>query len=260
MRWSCLIASLLPLTALAEANRTPTEDTRSPAGVNWAGLVIQAIASGAPDVKAVNRAQARLGAERAAQMDAVRSLLGQVEKLPITSARTVGDELANAELRAKVESALKGYRITSKRYYSDGGVELDVEMPLSALTALLLPSGDAAVPLRTEGAAKNTGLVVDARGLSVAPALAPRLLDEQGRSLYAAEVLSAEARQSRGVAAWVKSLDEAKRHERVGRKPLVIRAAKASGTDLVISAEDVKRLTDSNNAYLADGRVVIVTR
>jgi len=39
----------------------------------------------------------------------------------------------------------------------------------------------------------------------------------------------------------------------------VIKATKAQGTDLVLSAEDLKRLSESNNTYLADGRVAIIT-
>jgi hypothetical protein len=259
-RWLGMLAQVLPLAAFAEGGSIAPDEGGAPAGVNWTGQVVHATASGAPDMKAVNRAQARLGAERAAQRDALRCLLAQVERLQISAGRTVAEEMANDGVRAKVESAIKGFRIARKRYYSDGGVELDVELPLSSLTAALPSAGDSAVALRTEGEAKNTGLVVDARGVSVAPALAPRLLDEVGRPLYALEVLSLEARKSTGVAAWVKSLDEAKKHERAGRNPLVVKAARADGTDLVITREDAKRLSDSNNAYLAEGRVVIVTR
>jgi hypothetical protein len=235
--------------------------------------VIQAVGSGAPDLNAVSPAQARLGAEHAAQQDAFRSLLEQVKQIRITAGRTVADEMEKQEVREKVEAAIKAFKITRKRYYSDGGLEIDVEVPLSALNEALLPtasgtavSATAASAMATPAGgvkadrAKNTGLVVDARGLPVAPALAPRLLDEAGQPLYGAEVLSQEARKSRAVAAWVTSLEEAKKHERAGRNPLLVKAAKAIGTDLVIAREDAKKLSESNNAFLAEGRVVIVTR
>ena len=253
-------AALLPIAVFADGSRVAADDDRAKVGVNWAGPVIQVTASGAPDMKAVNRAQARLGAERAARRDALRSLLAEVERLPIRAGKTVGDEIATDGTRAKVERALEDFRIVRKRYYSDGGVELDVELPLSVITAALLPAATSGLASKAEGVPKNTGLVVDARGVSVTPALAPRLLDEVGRPLYTAEVLTEEARKSRGVAAWVKSLAEAKKHERAGRNPMVVKAAQANGTDLVIAPADAKRLSQSNNGFLAEGRVVIVIR
>ncbi|MBX5483411.1 MAG: LPP20 family lipoprotein [Myxococcaceae bacterium] len=247
-----------------EAQATPkkAESKKSEAGVNWEGQVIKATGSGAPDMKAANPAQARLGAERAAQMDAFRNLLEQVKGIQISAGRTVGDAMAsNDEIRGKVEGVIRGFKITAKRYFSDSGVEIDVEVPLAALTGALVPTGESGVALKTEGAQTNTGLVVDARGIKdLSPALAPRLVDESGKAVYAADVLSEEARKAYGVAAWAKSIEDAKKSERVGAHPLVVKAARATGSDLVLSADDVKKLGESNNSYLAEGRVIIVTQ
>jgi hypothetical protein len=273
--WVLAVAVPIAGSAPGKGKVAASEEKASPrTGVNWAGQVIQAVGSGAPDLNAVSPAQARLGAEHAAQQDAFRSLLEQVKPIRITAGRTVADEMQKQEVREKIEAAIKAFKITRKRYYSDGGLEIDVEVPLSALNEALLStaSGTAvsataasaiATPagaVKADRTAKNTGLVVDARGVPLAPALAPRLLDEAGQALYGAEVLSQEARKSRTVAAWVTSLEEAKKHERAGRNPLVVKAAKAIGTDLVIAHEDAKKLSESNNAFLAEGRVVIVTR
>jgi glutathione synthase/RimK-type ligase-like ATP-grasp enzyme len=74
------------------------------------------------------------------------------------------------------------------------------------------------------------------------------------------EILSDEALRAIGVAGYAKSVEEAKKNlQRVGDKPLVVKAAKAQGTDLVLSAEDAKKLGETNNTYLAEGRVLIVT-
>jgi hypothetical protein len=102
--------------------------------------------------------------------------------------------------------------------------------------------------------------VVDARGLGVKPVLAPRLVDAGGKALYGAGALSAEARQSAAVAAWAASLEAAKKSALVGAQPLVVKAASAKGSDLVLSAEDAARLSGANNSFLAEGRVVIVTQ
>ncbi len=255
-------ALMLPWVSAVAQKPPPDKGVKHPAGVNWQGQVLKATGSGAPDMKAQNPAQARLGAERAAKLDAFRNLLEQAKGLHVSAGRTVGDEMANDEIRGRVEGAVKGFTVTNKRYYSDSGVELDVEVPLGLLTDALLPrdGGGARAALKLDGSPTHTGLVIDARGLKVSPSLAPRLLDEAGAPLYGAEVLSDDARKLAGVAAWARSLEEAKKLERVGGNPLVLRATRAQGSDLVLGAEDVKKLTDHNNSYLADGRVVIVAQ
>ncbi len=236
------------------------EEPKAAAGVNWQGQVVKATGSGAPDMKASNPAQARLGAEQAAKMDAFRNLLAQVKGIQISAGKTVGDEMAKDEIKGKVEGVIRGFKVTGKRYFSDSGVEIDVEVPLSALAEVLVDNKDEKLAVKSDGEKKNTGLVVDARGLNVTPALAPRLLDEAGKPVYAAECLSDEARKSSGVAGYAKSLDEAKKNmQRVGDKPLVLKATKAQGSDLVLSADELKKLAEANNSYLAEGRVVIVT-
>ncbi|QSQ26391.1 hypothetical protein JY651_16290 [Pyxidicoccus parkwayensis] len=275
--WGMLLA--VPLTALgqgkeakapspvaaAEAAKpaSPTAEAAKPAGagVNWEGQVLRATGSGAPDLKAANPAQARLGAERAAKMDAFRNLLEQARGIQLSVGRTVGDEMARDEVRGRVEGAIRGYKVVAKRYFSDSGVEVDVEVPLAAITAsLVTPAPDTAIALNAQGAEKYTGLVVDARGLGVKPMLAPRLLDGSGKALYGAAALSDESRATAGVAAWFDSLEAAKKAELVGEKPLVVKATGLKGSDLVLASDDAKALAGVNTLFLAEGRVVIVTQ
>lgn len=259
-RFLYVLALAVPLTVVA-GTKGRAANAKRDGFVNWAAQVIRATGSGAPDLKAANPAQARLGAERAAQADAFQNLLAQAKAIPIAAGRTVGDELAKDEVRTQVESALRGYQITGKRYYSDGGLEIDVEVPFAAIADLLLPRGDpSGLTVKAEAAKSYTALVVDARSLKVTPALAPRLLDEAGKQLYGAELLSAGARKSGGVAAYVRTFDEAKKHPRAGERPLVVKAVRAQGTDLVLPSKTVKKLSDANTAYLAEGRVIILAR
>jgi len=261
-RLVCLAAVLLPLGAVAAESKDPKAAAQAPRpqmGVNWEGQVLKATGAGAPDLKATTPAQARLGAEKVAQLDAFRNLLAQAKGIRVSADKTVGDVMASEEVKAKVEGVIRGYKVTAKRYFSDGGVELDVEVPLSALTELVAPvAGEAHAALNTAGESKNTGLVVDARGLKVEKALSPRLLDEAGQAVYGLDTLSAEARKSKGAASYFASLEAARKSLLVGDKPLVLKAQKAQGTDLVLSPDDLKRLNESNNAYLAEGRVAIV--
>lgn len=271
-------AVAVPLVAAAQAKDTAkkadkaeaaksdkkADEKKAEAGVNWGGQVIKATGSGAPDMKATSPAQARLGAEMAAKMDAFRNLLSQVKGIQISGGKTVGDAMGQDELRGKVEGVIRGYKVTGKRYYSDNGVEMDVEVPLAALADAIVPEKTGAdatkLACQDKGEKKNTGLIVDARGLEVSPALSPRILDESGNTLYAADCVKDEAMKSSGVAGYIENLDNAKKDLRVGDKPLVLKAKAIQGSDLVLSADDVKKLGEGNNSYLAEGRVVIVTK
>ncbi len=250
--WVCLFAA--PCLALAQNGGAWA---KAAPGVDWQGLVVRASGSGAPDVNALSPTQARLGAEKAARADALRNLLTEVKGIPITAGRTVGAAMANEEVRTKVEGAARGFKIAAKRYYSDMGVEMDVELPIAALMDVLAPGAPQA-PASSKGKKKNTGLVVDARGLKVTASLAPRLIDDSGKEIYGLEWLSEEARKSSGVAAYVPDLGQAKKSLRVGNQPLVVRATDARGSDIVLTAEDARKLGETNNGYLAEGRVVIV--
>lgn len=249
-------------TALAQGKDPKKAADKAPAaqpGVNWAGQVIRATGAGAPDMSAKNPAQARLGAEMAAKLDALRNLLAQVKGTSIDGTRKMGDLMAKDEVRARVEGLVKGYKVVNKRYFSDNGVEIEVEVPVAMLADVIDP--DAAQVLavgKPEGAPSATGLVIDARGLKVTPALMPRVLDAEGKALYSIDSLSADARKTSGVAAYVASIDDAQKSPKAGDKPLVIKAAKADGADLQLAAEDAKKLAALNTSFLADGKVVIV--
>src|SRR5206468_1614979 len=89
-----LVTLTLAAVSLADGKsneRVATGDPKPAPGVSWAGQVVKATGSGAPDLKSANPAQARLGAERAAQMDAFRALLTQVKGISISAGHTVGD-------------------------------------------------------------------------------------------------------------------------------------------------------------------------
>ncbi|WP_257450521.1 LPP20 family lipoprotein [Archangium lipolyticum] len=261
--WALVLAA--PLSALAQGN-----------GVDWQRQVLRVTGDGPPDVKASNPSQARLGAERSAKEDALADLLEQVKGLRLRADRTVGEELAREETRRKVEDVLRGYKVIQKRYYSDSGVQLDVEVPLGALTAVLVTAApapvEAAAPAETkpaetkpagakkEAKAKFTGLVVDARKLGMTPVLAPRLLDDAGQPLYGEETLSPEARKLTGVAGFFRSLEQARKSELVGARPLVLEAARLQGSDLQLGPDAAKTLAGFDSRLLAEGRVAILIK
>jgi hypothetical protein len=228
--------------------------------VDWQEQVLKATGSGAPDMRSLSPAQARLGAENAAKLDALRNLLAQAKGIRITADKTVGEAMARDEVKGRVEGVVKGYRIVKKRYYSDQGVEMDVEVPLAGIAQAVAgpsegpPAGDPSRP----GGSRATGVVIDARGLGLQPALAPRLLDESGKVLYSADSLSDATRKESAPARYFKTLELATKAAPMGTSPLLIKASKAKGSDLVLGAADARQLADLPPAVLAEGRVGIV--
>jgi hypothetical protein len=254
MRVALVIAiAALPLSVPAEPG-----GAAAPGGIDWQRRVVKCTGTGAPNLKdaAGNVAVARIGAEKAAKLDALRSCLEVLKGVAITQGQTVGGAMAaDPGVRGAVEGTVRGFRETAKRYFSDGGVELDVEVALEGVADAVLPRAAAA-----PAPAGPTSLVVDAAGLKVAPALSPRLLDESGRELYGAAALGEAARRSAGVAAYARSLDSARRDlsARLGDKPLVVKAVRAQGSDLVLPADAAAALA-GRPAFLSEGRVVILT-
>ncbi len=256
--------------ALAVVLAAPVAARPAPGSVDWQRKVVQCTGSGAANLRDAggNPAVARIGAERAAKLDALRSCMETLRGVQLESGRTVGGALqSDAALSGKVEGLVRGFRVVGKpRYFSDGGVELDVEVPLEgALSDALLPKGEPAggaapAPARSDDAAPGTSLVVDARGRKIVPALAPRILDEAGKVIYGPASLGEAGRRAGGAAAYARDLDAAKAQlkARVGDRPLVVKAVRAEGPDLVISSADAARLAGRDLAFLADGKVVIL--
>lgn len=229
--------------------------------VNWTKKTVIATGSGAPNLKLSNVAQVRLAAERAAKLDAHRNILETLKGVKITAATLGAEPLADGQVRTQIEGIVRGCKVIDTRYYSDGGVDVVLECPLDGgLSTVLTPSKEQK-PVSTTGEAKYTGLIVDAVGLGVKPALAPNINDAAGKEIYGKAMVNPNFLRQHGVAVYVRSVDEAKQNGRVGANPLVLKASKVGGvaSDLEISGEDAEKLSGQNLTFLAEARVVIAT-
>ncbi len=274
MRASVYMAALVavagfvaPMAARAEAG-----------SVDWQKRMVKCKGQGAPDQNAANVAVARMGAERAAKLDAMRNILETLKGVQVTGSKTVADAVKDPGVSSKVQGVLRKFTVTDTRYFSDGGVEVDVEMSLDAVADLLVPAPEKpkaaeAAPAATPTpaapsavavasatpapASAKTGLVVDTLGLKVAPALAPRILDETGKEVYGSAETDKDKAKA-GVAAYTKDIASAQKEPRVGAQPVTVKAialAQGSASDVVISNDDAKKARDAN---LSAGNVVFV--
>ncbi len=108
-----------------------------------------------------------------------------------------------------------------------------------------------------------SGLVVDARGLGLKPALVPRIYTKTGGDLYSASTVQVENATQSGLVGYARNVDAAARHIRVASDPVLVKGFEAAGTqksDLVLTEKDsgVIRQTDQKNPYLRNARVMVV--
>lgn len=112
-------------------------DETKPQEDDWALLIIKATGSGAPP-KDISGPQARLMAQRAAQLDALRNLGENILGVEIQSKTYVKDFVTQSdEIKTRFEGFIQGAKVTQIRELDDGAVEVDVEIALIALKPII---------------------------------------------------------------------------------------------------------------------------
>ena len=234
--------------------------------INWSTKTVTATGSAAASNKEGSVARARLMAERAAQLDALRNIIETIQGLQVSGTRNAADVMSNGEIKSKIQGMAQGFKVVDTKYYNDGSVDVIVSMPIDEnLTNALIEQPKAASQkprkLATDGPEVFSGLVVNARCLGLTPSMAPRIVDEAGKPVYGLDVVSDKARQQGGIVSYARTEEVA--NERGGEKPLVVKALRIvdkTKTDVVISNADADKLRDpsANLSFLVDGKVVIL--
>ncbi len=132
MRHRTLLAVIILLapivTAVAAAQGGISGDALENVGqgsINWTSGEILATGIGAPPSGALNAAQARAMAVRAATVVAYRNLLEIVKGVRVDSESVIENFMVKSDvIRTRVTGVVRGARILSKKYLSDGSVEV----------------------------------------------------------------------------------------------------------------------------------------
>jgi hypothetical protein len=260
---AAIAGGMIAMTAgsVSAADDDPVVEKLQHGEVNWTKKTVIATGSGAPDLKQPNVAAVRLNAERAAQINAYRNVLETLKGVKITAGVLGGQNLSDVQVKTQVQGVIQGCKTVDTRYYSDGGVDVVIKCPLDGgLSTVLAPVKDPK-PIAEKGEKKHTGLIIDATGLKLQPAIAPRILDDGGAEVYSREMVQPTVLRQNGAAVYTKTLDAAKRDARAGQNPLILKATSVGSTasDVVISKDDVTKLQAENLFFLAEARVVIAT-
>ncbi len=263
--------------------------------IYWSEGILEAKGVGIPPEKYYGKPQARPLALREAQRAAQGTLMEVIQGARINSTTQAGDVVkGNLEILQQVEGMARSAQMVHRQYLSDGTVEVTLHMPLhGGFTQLFLPpeyrtvtdvkpvkqlstsppvpsagstSEKGAEPASKEslsGSQVFTGLVVDARGIGAFPAMAPRILDEDGREVFGSAYVSREFAVQQGMCGYAKELNTAKEAPRVASSPLVVKGVKTQGpghADIIISKADADliRGASENLSFLKKCRVMII--
>ncbi len=261
--------------------------------MNYSNGFVVATGIGAISPLAQNPGMARATAVRAAKVDAMRNLLEAVMAVTVSSETTVrGAAIENDVVKTSVEGMVKGARMrdidgdgrgssSDIRYLSDTSIEIEMEVHMSGISSIVLPpAGYAAAPAPAAPGAPApaaptaaapaaprpgtvTGLIVDARGLGLRPAMSPKIVDQNGGIVYGPGNFTREYAVKFGVAGYSKNLEQAQQNPRVTGNPLVVKGIGVQGankTDLVLAASDVSRVkgADSSGQFLGNCKVMIL--
>lgn len=250
--------------------------------IDYSTRMIKATGIGAVPTNAANVGVARANAIRAAKMDALRNLVEAVKDVRITSETTVSNNMVESDvITSKVEAMIRGaQQVGDVKYLSDSSVELTMEVPLSGIMDLVMPTGEATAPpdlgqptAAAEGTASSvtaatpgqpiTGLIIDARGLGIKPSMSPQVLTDDGTVLYGPGNYPREFAVAQGVVGYHKDPVAAAADARVVGNPVTIKGLSTSGgmaTDIVIALADAQRVAgmDGFGEALSACRVMFI--
>ena len=254
--------------------------------INWANGTIKAQGISAPVKKDAGKSQTPSPkALSEAKNDARRKLLEAVKRIRVASKLSVGDiadrnKTILTQIKDMVYNAAEIEEL--RKYMSDGSVEVSLQMNLhGGFAQLILPkeirqietikqfkSGDKSAAVKPKSSSEGTpvfytGLLVDARSIEAAPALVPKLLDENLAEVFGPAFVSREYAVQNGMAAYHTDIPAAKADPRVVDHPLIVKALRTdwpSRCNIVISNSDASKLKSASDhlLFLKEARVVIV--
>jgi hypothetical protein len=105
--------------------------------------------------------------------------------------------------------------------------------------------------------------VVDARGTKFKPALAPVIMDENGKEVYGGAFVSREFAVQKGMCKYVRDIKTARTDASVAQNPLTVKGLRIDNgvlSNIVISNADAAKIRSASEhlSFLKQCRVVIV--
>lgn len=272
--FTCLLMLVFMIPQTGSAQDGDLIEQKENGAINWSKGIIIGKGIGAPPEKYYGKPAARPMAIRVAKIVALRNILEIVNGVRIDSTTVVKDFAVESDvIMSKVQGMVRGAEVVKTEYMSDGTVEVTMKMRLSGgFSQLVLPQDvkpiEQLTPVVTPQTQQSpesgfTGLVVDSRGLGARPAMAPKILDEDGQEVYGSAFVSREFAVQQGMSGYAKDITAAGKNPRVTAKPLTVKGLRTEGpgqSNIVISRADAAKLRNSAEhlSFLRKCRVMIV--
>lgn len=297
-----LLAQCFEATCIPREIKESCTVDKSKGCIDWTNGIVYAVGLGVPNKKFEDPAQREAMTLRAAKVEGMRNLLEMLEGVNITSSTTVREGmLENDAIDSQIRGKLQNVIQAGQKTMSNGSVWMTVKMFMKDIRPILLYGGQAKESADTwhtdsarspetdrlpqEDAGREagetetadsdeihyggsadeiyTGMVLDARGTGVIPALAPKIYDESGREVYGSAAVDRDFALKFGIVGYAKEAEKAKSNERVRGSVLFLKAKGLFGgrrSDLQLTEEDANLLTqlDKSQSFLREARVMIV--
>jgi hypothetical protein len=224
------------------------------------------------------------------QIESIAKLL--IKNIAYDANQTVEDFLKmNGKINRQFERLMLKSKESDVKFLSDGSTIYEYEVPLTGAVLQLLspeqtapallttlacptckrawlentpvPEGVTLVPLESELTPQYTGVLIDARDITLNPSLFTRIYNEDNKEAYSVNFAKLEYIHSQGLVTYVNSLSDAFNSEMVGINPLRITALRSVGerkNEIVISNASAKMMHSSQNnlKLLEQCKVVIL--
>ncbi len=237
----------------------PVTEDLSGGRIDWTTLRLLASADGVPSGGVIVNLETLEGDARQRLGPRMLTLARQVR---VTSELTTADLLnARDAVADRLDDNLVLWEVYEVRYFTSGGVSMDGALPLQAWLRPALVSLAEGKERTSPAEGPVTGLVIDARGLKLSPALAPRVKDGAGEVLYSVQTMTELAASQRAPVVYVTDPADPAAAKRAGGQPLFVRAGKVvDETDLALDPTDAARVRDAAALapFLLLGHVVVV--
>lgn len=283
-----LLINILSFSSISEENKI-IKQTLTSGEIDWTNKIVKV--KGRANIGNIQdleiSSQKRLKALRGARADAYRNLAKIIGEVKVSSNKSV-DSFLNESTTTKIqiEGLIKGARqIGEEKTNPDNSIEVEMFIPLFGSKSLagaidlgnyvkkveilesfnayyvayigdfLLSDNEVINQENSNATEKTTGLIIDASGFGVEPAMAPFLISG-AKIVYTGRKIDVDPEKivNYGVTDYSDSLENAKKNtNRVGISPMIVEASAAIGkpnrTNLLLDQISVKKILEENEKY-----------
>jgi hypothetical protein len=144
--------------------------TSAHADTDWAAGLVTATGIGIADRHAPSPAAAREPARHAAEDAARKQLAAKLPAIPIAGGGKVGDKLADAQVKARIDRAVAAAIVVDAVPDTDGSYKVTMAVPLEAIRQALA-TGPRALPATADADTAPAVVIVDGVPAAAKPAL-----------------------------------------------------------------------------------------